>query len=423
MFRFVTKAELHLVKLKKVLADYAKLAYQNPSQLRLLIPSAEVWRFFIDGNLQKSHGWQGFEKREPGYLKALYAAYDQIYDLVTPLSIDYISKLHQLAISDVIGTNYHKKNISPTLFGKFRQATAIQYGIGFYQEYDNVSREGLYEFFAKNSPHNFLKIEYDKNSNGLALTLENIELLRVCVAAAKSKKVSYCALDVLNELNTKVLAKLKLFRLPTAEKAKSLLAVMAMSIGKTKNLREVVNYIVNEVHPDFNDSDDLQLSVVSYQAKTPSVLLSDAIQTLVNQYQADIVTAKNYLDRLKAIVVFIQACEQLHPFVDANCRTFCMLLCNNLLMRNGMPPAIFYNPNRFDCLSTDELIMDVIEGMQNTMILIKTGKLFDITLTESLASTSSVSADNVASLQAYFIKTVTSEVQAQERPCKRRKLI
>jgi len=71
-------------------------------------------------------------------------------------------------------------------------------------------------------------------------------------------------------------------------------------------------------------------------------------------------------------------------FLDANTRTFSMLLMNELLMANGFPPAILEDPNRSTAYALDEVIQEVIKGMQRTMELIKTGTLQDELTTQQL---------------------------------------
>jgi hypothetical protein len=59
-----------------------------------------------------------------------------------------------------------------------------------------------------------------------------------------------------------------------------------------------------------------------------------------------------------------------------------MLYLNHLLILNGFPPSILSNANRFDGCSIEELIIDVIEGMQNTLKIMKGEALADITTKE-----------------------------------------
>lgn len=95
------------------------------------------------------------------------------------------------------------------------------------------------------------------------------------------------------------------------------------------------------------------------------------------------------IDKLRAIAKFIRDCEQLHPFDDANCRTFCMLALDQILSQHGFPVPILANPNRFNSYSVEELVSEIIEGMEHTM-LVAQGKmdLYGVTTQDILSVTS-----------------------------------
>ncbi len=93
--------------------------------------------------------------------------------------------------------------------------------------------------------------------------------------------------------------------------------------------------------------------------------------------------ANNPLERLLAIVHYIQACERTHAFIDCNTRTN-MLLLNHLLMRHGFPPVILNNPNQIATSSDMEAVGLVLEGMENTLKLAQGEKLFNVDTQEIL---------------------------------------
>ena len=74
--------------------------------------------------------------------------------------------------------------------------------------------------------------------------------------------------------------------------------------------------------------------------------------------------------KIATIVATVQKLEQLHPFQDANCRSFCLVLLNSLLMQQGFDPAIIDDPNKFDGVSVEELVETVQNGMQETRKLV-----------------------------------------------------
>lgn len=75
-------------------------------------------------------------------------------------------------------------------------------------------------------------------------------------------------------------------------------------------------------------------------------------------------------ERILSIVRCIQKLERLHPFIDGNTRTFTGIMLNFLLIQQGFPPALFYNPNISYGYADDELAAVVEEGMRRTLYLI-----------------------------------------------------
>jgi hypothetical protein len=116
-------------------------------------------------------------------------------------------------------------------------------------------------------------------------------------------------------------------------------------------------------------------SVKSFQKIADNYFIS-----MINNYKFNIKKASDNREKLKVIVEFIAECAQSHPYVDGNSRTFCFLLLNFLLMTNGFPPAILYNPNDFDIYETNKLINNVIDGMWYTLELLKTKKLYHVSM-------------------------------------------
>lgn len=76
-------------------------------------------------------------------------------------------------------------------------------------------------------------------------------------------------------------------------------------------------------------------------------------------------------NQLRAIVKYVQLLERLHPFPDGNCRVFCMVFLNALLMQYGFPPTLISDPNKFDGYSIKELVSLVKTGFKETSTLIQ----------------------------------------------------
>ncbi|WP_369007998.1 Fic family protein [Legionella sainthelensi] len=88
----------------------------------------------------------------------------------------------------------------------------------------------------------------------------------------------------------------------------------------------------------------------------------------ITDYQSEIEKAKDSTDKIKIIAKLVQKLEILHPFTDANCRTFCILLLNKLLLENKLTPVILDNPNRFDGFANQELVQEIMEGQEKFLM-------------------------------------------------------
>lgn len=84
----------------------------------------------------------------------------------------------------------------------------------------------------------------------------------------------------------------------------------------------------------------------------------------IDQYGTNITLASEPIEKLRSIIEFIVNLERMHPFADANTRTFSMLLLNRELIRQGFSPTILYDPNRMAGYSVDELMNEVTQGME-----------------------------------------------------------
>lgn len=112
------------------------------------------------------------------------------------------------------------------------------------------------------------------------------------------------------------------------------------------------------------------------------------MQKLIDAYEAKMASLPqtNRYERLKTVVQFIHIAEINHPFQDGNCRTLCTCLLNRELMRHGFSPTFLWDPNYFDLLSTEEMMLEVLEGMKDFNTLAKT-KTYARTMTaEALAA-------------------------------------
>ncbi|CAM3045539.1 ankyrin repeat-containing protein [Legionella steigerwaltii] len=98
------------------------------------------------------------------------------------------------------------------------------------------------------------------------------------------------------------------------------------------------------------------------------------LEAITQSYNKEIKDAKTLDEKLQVIAKHIRYYEVLHPFKDANGRTFVNNLLNILLMQQGLPPATFYEPNVFDLYSADELVIVIKEAIFNTVEIIEQNK-------------------------------------------------
>jgi prophage maintenance system killer protein len=85
------------------------------------------------------------------------------------------------------------------------------------------------------------------------------------------------------------------------------------------------------------------------------------LQRIIEEFEAEISTAKSADEKITVIAKHIQHIAQLHPFIDGNIRT-CYILLNKLLRDYELPLTILLNPNRFDCCSLQEVVDMVKQG-------------------------------------------------------------
>ncbi len=99
--------------------------------------------------------------------------------------------------------------------------------------------------------------------------------------------------------------------------------------------------------------------------------LYDEIQEVLNQLYKQLNSKIEMTsdDKLFAIALAVQSLERIHPFSDVNCRTFCMVFLNSLLIQNNFLPALIDDPNKFDGYDSLSLVHLIKEGIQRTKTL------------------------------------------------------
>ena len=372
--------------LKEVLELFQDVFNSNPLAILASIPKAEYWRFFINFNDQDirdsiavalnecddkdldlpmeqfidahcewgeflkeegynvekhgtfsfreysnlQRGWAPYEDREPGYLKGLIAAFNfmlhsHLNNQPEQPSIDFIKHIHLLAAGDVKKTNYDINDELAGVPGEFRK---IPDYVTYQLSINNMSFNGLCELAKKISEQHLPLIFIVKNPD-----LERDDQIPLC-------------------------------RVNTPEKS---IPLGEIYLGDILGEPDKYAHILSEIYERFgnspaNDQDNLFLG--SMLAVDPQEAMTKSLNFLLQTYQYALYHADTPEEKLTAIVTFVQDCDQLHPFIDVNIRSFVFILLNHLLIMNGFPPSIMHDPNHFDGFSVAELVKEVIHGMK-----------------------------------------------------------
>lgn len=339
--------------------------------------------------INKDRGWVPYDKREKNYLLSMYTAFQEILAFQatkepTDLSIDFIKSLHNKAMDKTEDTEFDKGSINKK--GEIR-ATFSNFGLTG----DTCSVQGLKDFLKK-----------------IEIQSENKEIQELSILLKKSEKASPDSKEF-SELKDKIMLR---------EKGPFLTIILDSNELDKKIILNALNYkeIKQEIEKQQKDFFALILSgdkklgsdFLIPQGEETQKEVTQAFEKLILNYNHAIKKTENVLEKLDVIIQFIQDSEQLHPFLDGNCRTLCMLLLNHLLLQHGFPPVILDDPNQFDCLSLQELRQKVICGMENTIELIKKGFIYDIKTKEILKSLSQEEKD-------YFASVVNIDEQRRKR--------
>ncbi len=350
-------------------------------------------------------GWLPFEKNEPGYLQALYKAFHLIFDFSSELDISFIKQLHKVATTNVNGTNY---SYLKEQAGDFRETFLLSYSLG-----GNITKDGIEEILKNNRSYNYFKIDIGKNDS-LCIFSTLIDEMRNSKETLDSigNRLNNFKNDDELELLLKNEVKEFITRYCIGDLDSSIdiynIYKEVDSLSKTKNDQEAAECIYKLIKRGNYPS-----HFVSEQNDNVRETLQFDMEEIINSYSKTLKTAgDNPFKILWAIIEFIQNCEQLHPFLDANCRTFCMLLLNNLLMRHGFPPAILKDPNNFDGHSVSELLDQVLQGMENSFKLIEEHTLYNVKTDDILNFLTS--KPYLKDLVEYFENTIDIEATNRE---------
>jgi hypothetical protein len=329
------------VQLKAILKQYQEGFQSNPHTLRKSISITQTWRFLIDGESQDG-GCLVFDKQERGYLAAMMKAFQLIFTPSVDLT-DFAKRLHVLATTDVDNLFFQKITAGP---GEYRSDNLVCVRLNF----KNSTVAGFQALL------NEIKNYPDKN---------NFPVLRIDVG----HKIF---------LYPNVVKKLQLYREYAAGVKNSSfiykLHVDERLIPQDNLIRDHVNYHLikdSKWYELFGLNSKLNFALFPQVDNDHEEFIPNPIHESLKKYESvythDIHQVKSKLDQLRVIISYIRKCEMLHPYLDGNTRNYSLLLLNHLLMVNGFPLTIQNNPNRIYAYTVDELIKEVLDGMQITL--------------------------------------------------------
>lgn len=269
--------------------------------------------FAMDGNKAKlPTGIDEWERREPGSLAGVLNAYAHCVNKIDtrqPFTTEDILKIHEQCVDKVSGTVYDKI--------KHRSTHSVNKGFRKYSE---------------------------------SVTFRFIPGVNLSKAGCKNV-AEYIWNNIVDHENP---------------------SYMLHHVSSAKEIEDILIQHVNTGADNHSPLSPLIDGLV--ETKDNSTLPTRIQQVLDNLYQQlDNIPGDPQAEDLKitAIVSAVQELEQMHPFQDANCRTFCLVLLNSLLMQQGYDPAIIDDPNKFDGFSVEELVEVVKCGMQETRKLVE----------------------------------------------------
>ncbi len=93
--------------------------------------------------------------------------------------------------------------------------------------------------------------------------------------------------------------------------------------------------------------------------------LKNRIEEILAAYNQQMDSTQDPQQKLYHIVSTLSLLERIHPFWDANGRTFCTVLLNRELLRHGFPTTVLENPNYCDGYSTPDFMQEILKGFDH----------------------------------------------------------
>lgn len=337
----------------------------------------QLYRYALDWRFQKDKGYQAvveWEEREPGSIESVLNAYAKVIPWIRnkkELTVDDLKRIHEVCSA-------HQED--KLIRGEFRIGLAT-FRISKY----NSTEEGMRRF-----------IEEDLVEHSNPNKIPRLLIAQKATQAFRaSNKDPYALFNHLCDIRaiefTGYLGDLKPAELMLLEDINQLIynQVLNEILDEDTNLREIFlrkdkkKLLIDRVLElpdaiellDKHNYDGIVTpeSLEKYRTtmnRLQKALNDEVQQALVAFYEKiNSSTPLSSEEKLYAIASLIQHLEQIHPFNDVNCRTFCMIFLNILLMQNDFLPALIDDPNKFDGYDLDSLVSIIKEGIQRSETL------------------------------------------------------
>lgn len=332
------------------------MLFENISNINYTLkdfPQDELYRLFVDADKVKSEsGWRRYEAREPGCLAALCKAAEVAWfkDIENKeLNEDLIHEIHKNVTTDV-----KKLNSDDIIPGEFRKNTS-----GF--DFSRITEEGFFEILdliQRQKSANYDSKEHQQD------TLEDYQSIYINTKNKKEKEIfkkyalSEKTLELRGLTGSNLIVQTTLLDIPMRYNT-SLIdelykTLLTKEEAKSLSLIESTKRVAKMTSGDLFD--------LKYYAPAPHIVPLE-MKKIIQSYNDRIKTATLAEEKIKIIADTIWEFNHTHPFRDANIRVFAILLCNRLLIQNGLGLAIFPDPNIFDNHGKTEVAQAIKEAI------------------------------------------------------------
>lgn len=330
----IRKEGLELIKLKHTI-DSLQTPFLRDFE------KTKIWKLFIDANRHPFSEFS-FDIDEPGYIGALFESFNYALQYEGELTPEYIAKIHDLSIKDVKLYNNNDHDIEKvthdkTGFGEKNKDKIYWNWINILES--NMTKKGINELEEK-----ILNIHPCPYSN----TLNNW-----CTLISNKKTTHENSRRIENKgQNTQELIQ--------TERNTPKLKPMIEQIAEPEIQLEALRFVLEKQ----------RLINKKEKATAQLIIFGDNIKRikqtkrLIEAYYQEREEANTPEKKQIAIVRFIQNLDQSHVFLDGNIRTFAFVLMNTLLIKDGMSPVIWDNPNILDGHTLTECLEHVRNGQE-----------------------------------------------------------